>query len=102
MVTLLLAMLFSPTWSVTPQGIGPHTPLAGDVTSIMVEFSGPLRENNTYDGCHGRWLPVEVPVNVNQGGAQPSEQVPGQSQRTGADAGSAQEDSGEVEDSRGE
>ena len=101
MVALFAAMLFTGSSSVTPQGANPTTPLDGGLTSIMVEFSGPLRENNTYDGCHGRWMTVDVPANVLTGGLQSGGQVPGPSQGVGANQGQVPGVSGHVEDSRG-
>ena len=81
--------------------MNPTTPMEGGLTSVMVEFSGPLREDNTYDGCQGRWMAVSVPANVLAGGLQPSGPVPGPVQQVVAGPGQVSEDSGHVEDSRG-
>ena len=105
-LTMALAILsmVSLTVCVTPRQVNSNTVLDGGLTSVMVELSGPLLEDDTMDGTHGRWLSVDVPASyVLPGVAQASGQGHCPPPPAPAVFGpvDAMEVSGTVEESRG-
>ena len=104
-MALTILSMVSLTVCVTPRRVNSNTLMDGGLTSVMVELSGPLLEDDTMDGTHGRWLSVDVPASyVLPGVAQSSGQ--GHCLPPPAPAVSGQVDamevSGIVEESRGE
>ena len=106
-LTMALAILsmVSLTVCVTPRRVNSNTVMDGGLTSVMVELSGPLLEDDTMDGTHGRWLSVDVPASyVLPGVAQsagPGHCLPPQATAVSGHV-DAMEVSGIGEDSRGE